>query len=217
MTLEEQGAYRNLLDEAHLRGGPIPNDERILAKACGDALAWPRIRKTVLARFTIGDDGLRNETLDEVYARTMELHRERSNAGKLGGIRSGEARRKAKAEASNEANVQANTPSKTPSQTNSPSPSPSPSPDLVSVSGLEEQKKRTAPSAPPLDRKPADNVRIITLVAHEVLKTHNGHPANGADLCDEIKALCAKRHIAYNATVVRKALDSAEVQRRTAS
>lgn len=66
MTLEEQGAYRNLLDEAWLRGGPLPNDERVLAKACGDALAWKRVRAAVMARFTLATDGWRHETLDEV-------------------------------------------------------------------------------------------------------------------------------------------------------
>lgn len=68
MTLEEQGAYRNLLDEANLRGGAIPNDERILAKACGDALAWKRIRKNVLSRFELRADGWHNETLDKNIA-----------------------------------------------------------------------------------------------------------------------------------------------------
>ena len=66
MTLEEQGAYRNLLDEATLRGGALPNDDRILAKACGDARAWKRVRAAVLRRFTLQDDGLHNETLDSV-------------------------------------------------------------------------------------------------------------------------------------------------------
>ncbi len=126
MTLAEQGAYRNLLDEAHLRGGPLPNDERILAKACGDALAWPTVRDVVMARFTLSADGWRNETMDEVYARTMALSAERSEAGRIGGLRSAEARRQAK--------VQANIASKTSSNGNSPSPSPSPSPDTVSVS-----------------------------------------------------------------------------------
>ncbi len=120
MTLEEQGAYRNLLDEAHLRGGPLPKDERILAKACGDALTWERVRSAVIARFVLHEDGWRNETLDEVYAKTMKLSRKRSKVGQLGGIRSGEARRKAKREAKQQAT------------TNSPSPSPSPS--LVSES-----------------------------------------------------------------------------------
>jgi uncharacterized protein YdaU (DUF1376 family) len=66
MTLEEQGAYRNLLDEAALRGGPLPNDERILAKACGDATRWPKLKKVLLARFEKTPEGLRNTTLDEV-------------------------------------------------------------------------------------------------------------------------------------------------------
>jgi uncharacterized protein YdaU (DUF1376 family) len=66
MTLEEQGAYRNLLDEAHLNGGALPNDERILAKACGDATRWPEVRDRVLAKFTLTPDGWRNPTLDAV-------------------------------------------------------------------------------------------------------------------------------------------------------
>ena len=68
MTLEEQGAYRNLLDEANLRGGAIPNNERILAKACGDALAWPRVRDNVLYHFELQADGWHNTTLDRVIA-----------------------------------------------------------------------------------------------------------------------------------------------------
>jgi len=66
MTLEEQGAYRNLLDEATLRGGPLPNNERVLAKASGDAIRWPEVRRAVLARFELHDDGWRNATLDKV-------------------------------------------------------------------------------------------------------------------------------------------------------
>lgn len=71
MTLEEQGAYRNLLDEATLRGGALPNDERVLAKACGDATAWRKVRATVMARFTLSDDGWRNDTLDEVLKQSL--------------------------------------------------------------------------------------------------------------------------------------------------
>jgi uncharacterized protein YdaU (DUF1376 family) len=66
MTLEEQGAYRNLLDEAALRGGAIPDDERILAKASGDALSWKRIKPVIMPRFYKTSDGWRNETLDGV-------------------------------------------------------------------------------------------------------------------------------------------------------
>ena len=68
MTLEQQGAYRNLLDEAALRGGTLPNDERILAKASGDALRWADIRPVVIEWFKLRADGWHNDTLDEVLA-----------------------------------------------------------------------------------------------------------------------------------------------------
>jgi uncharacterized protein YdaU (DUF1376 family) len=66
MTLEQQGAYRNLLDEGALRGGPLPNDEKVLAKASGDVRRWPKVRAVVMKKFTLKDDGWRNETLDRV-------------------------------------------------------------------------------------------------------------------------------------------------------
>jgi uncharacterized protein YdaU (DUF1376 family) len=84
MTLEEQGAYRNLIDEATLRGGPLPNDERILAKACGDALRWRKVRPAVLAHFVLTSDGWRNETLDDVLRTSGEIRTARSEAGKTG-------------------------------------------------------------------------------------------------------------------------------------
>jgi len=76
MTLEEQGAYRNLLDEARLRGGAIPNNENLLAKACGDARRWAKLRDVLLARFVLGPDGWRNETLDAVI-RESDLRAEK--------------------------------------------------------------------------------------------------------------------------------------------
>jgi len=66
MTLEQQGAYRNLLDEAWLRGGTLPDDERVLAKACGDAMRWSKIRAAVMGRFTLTPDGWQHETLTAV-------------------------------------------------------------------------------------------------------------------------------------------------------
>lgn len=76
MTLEEQGAYRNLLDEAHLSGGLLPNDDRVLAKACGDATRWQHVRDHVLAKFTLTADGWRNKTLDDVL---HQSHRRAEN------------------------------------------------------------------------------------------------------------------------------------------
>jgi len=70
MSLAEQGAYRNLLDEAWLRGGAIPEDENVLAKACGDPRLWRKVRPKVIARFYQSADGWRNQTLDAIIAET---------------------------------------------------------------------------------------------------------------------------------------------------
>ncbi len=84
------------------------------------------------------------------------------------------------------------------------------------IPSYKEQKIRTVAAPPPSPRHPVENVKIITKIAHEVIISHNGQPTSGADLCDEIKDLCAARHIPYNTLIVRKALDSAEVQRKKA-
>jgi uncharacterized protein YdaU (DUF1376 family) len=89
MTVEEQGAYRNLLDEATLRGGVIPNLETVLEKACGDPRIWKRVRGAVMARFRLTDEGWRNPTLDEVMGesnrRAEKQRRWRAKSSNAGG------------------------------------------------------------------------------------------------------------------------------------
>lgn len=84
MTLAEQGAYRNLIDELWLRGGVIPDEERTLAKACGDAIEWKKVKKAVMAHFYLTPEGWRNETHDQVSAFEQELHDRQSDKGKKG-------------------------------------------------------------------------------------------------------------------------------------
>jgi uncharacterized protein YdaU (DUF1376 family) len=95
LTLEEQGAYRNLLDHAHLRGGALPTDERILAKASGDAQRWKAIRARVMHYFVKREDGWHNETLDAVLAqsarRATKQQSYRARRGKKAGNANGNA------------------------------------------------------------------------------------------------------------------------------
>src|SRR4051812_49036345 len=86
MTLAEQGAYRNLLDYQRLSGGRIPNDERTLAKACGDPLEWPNVRDKVLRWFEPTSDGkhLHNRTATEINAVTDGLSDARATSGMKG-------------------------------------------------------------------------------------------------------------------------------------
>src|SRR4030095_10869350 len=83
--LEEQGAYRNLLDEATLRDGRLPAEERILAKACGDAHAWKRVRRAVLAKFVRKGRAWRDATLDAVvHESRRRMEKQRAYRARLG-------------------------------------------------------------------------------------------------------------------------------------
>ncbi len=148
-----------------------------------------------------------NESAEHVREKRRLEKEIKARAGRLGGLRSGEVRRHAAAlEAERQAEWQADT-----KQTASSKTKPHPIPSYKE----QEQEIRAVPAAPP-PRLPVENVRVIGRIAHEVLAGHLETDINGADLCEEIKVLCAIRHIAYNTVVVRKALDSAEVQRKKA-
>lgn len=140
MTLEQQGAYRNLLDEATLRGGPLPNDERVLAKACGDAKAWKRLRPVLMPRFTLTPDGWRNETLDGVLARSEEIRIAREESGRRGGL--------AKV-ANRVANDLANAVAKP--VANTLAPDPDPDPIVVSTKPHKERRLDVTPEAEALE------------------------------------------------------------------
>jgi len=132
MTLEEQGAYRNLLDEAQLRGGALPTDERVLAKACGDALAWDRLRARVMAHFVLAPDGWHNVTLDSVLRASL------GRAERQQRWRDRQAKHNADHNADHNAPHNAD-------HNEGHSPYPSPSPSLISVSVSKEEKEKSAP------------------------------------------------------------------------
>lgn len=93
MTAQEQGLYRNLIDEVYLReDGVIP--EASLAKASGDPIAWGLSKARVLNWMQKVPGGYTNAT-------AMELKRfseTKAESGKRGGLASG-AKREAKREA----------------------------------------------------------------------------------------------------------------------
>ena len=71
MNLQEQGAYRNILDQMWLRGGALPDDDEVLAKACGDAKAWPKVKSKVLRYLVKVNGEYRNDTLDQVMRESV--------------------------------------------------------------------------------------------------------------------------------------------------
>jgi len=82
MTLAQQGAYRNLLDELWLRDGVLPNNDKILAKISGDPFEWDIVKDAVMARFVLTDEGWRNTTHDEI------MYQSKRNAEKQARYRS---------------------------------------------------------------------------------------------------------------------------------
>lgn len=127
MSAEEQGLFRNLLDEIWLRPDHIiPDDPRTLAKASGDTEAWGRLGVRVLKWMVRVDGGWTNETALEVIdqsRRRAQKQKDYRNRRQQGGNETGNA----------QGNAAGNKPG---------SPSPSPSPSLIS----EERK-------PPLKTK----------------------------------------------------------------
>lgn len=82
MTLAEQGAYRNLLDELWLRGGVLPNDDRQLANVCGDATQWRKVKARVLERFYLTPEGYRHVTHDEVSEKLSDRSERQAARGR---------------------------------------------------------------------------------------------------------------------------------------
>ena len=72
LSMAEQGAYRNLLDELWLRDGFLPDDDRTLERASGAGSEWPKLRDKVLDHFAPVPGGYRHTTHDEVQAESKK-------------------------------------------------------------------------------------------------------------------------------------------------
>jgi len=80
MTAEEQGLYRNLLDEVwHRADGIIPDDPWILGRVSGDADAWQRSGAKVLHWMQRVDGGWTNDTAREVQRQSERRAENQSN------------------------------------------------------------------------------------------------------------------------------------------
>ena len=129
MTLAEQGAYRNLLDELWLRNGLLPDNDRILGKIAGDVHEWPGVRDVVMRRFTKVNEGWRHSTHDEVaaYPASQAAKGRMRMAGMTDAERSALGMRAAEARWGKNGKTPRQHASQIPAECQPPSPSPSPS------------------------------------------------------------------------------------------
>ena len=148
MTLAEQGAYRNLLDELWLRNGILPNNERILAKVAGDVEEWPKVRPAVLARFRLTTSGWRHDTHDEISAYSQRQ-------SEKGRARAAQAARESGRflPAEHQPTAGNGLVEFPPAESQPPSPSPSPSLDLLKIPISSGNGTSARTPLPPLLRK----------------------------------------------------------------
>lgn len=95
MTLEEKGAYSLILDLIYARGGPLPDDARSIAGACGCSVRkWTAIRDRLisLGKITVRDGLISNSRADLELENSSKLARNLSENGAKGGNKSAEKR-----------------------------------------------------------------------------------------------------------------------------
>jgi len=125
-TLAQRGAYADLLF-FQWEMTRLPTEREALLRLLGcsasefDAV-WPVVKR----KFVTDSQGMYNERLEAHRSKSKQLKSDKSLAGKLGGIKSGEARR-SRREADTQAAPQAPACPSAASKREAPSPSPSPS------------------------------------------------------------------------------------------
>lgn len=97
LTLEERGAYNTVLDLIYCRDGMVADDEKFIAGWLrSDVRVWRRIRSRLieLGKLYVKDGFIHNERADVVVLRALSTGLSRQDAGRTGGLKSGDVRRK---------------------------------------------------------------------------------------------------------------------------
>ena len=98
LTLEERGAFQTLLDLIYDRGGPIINNDRLLAGYMGVSLRkWAALRDTLVSKckITIEDGHITNSRAIFEIEKSLKTSRKHAENGSKGGHKSGETRKNA--------------------------------------------------------------------------------------------------------------------------
>ena len=223
LPIEARGVYREMLTQAWRRGAKLPSDHRAIQRLTGIMPdEWERCWPLVRVYWRISGEFLVNDTQLEIYKRALDTVQ--TNHDKA--VKGATARWDRKdAQASAQASAQAvpeDMPEECPlSLSLSLSPEQSPDSGILGFvrMGWPEgllctTSEKAAPSAPsPVLRKPKTNIGVITKLAHIAIQAQTTQ-TDFASLKDDIKTQCTLKHIAYDAELVGKALESALASRR---
>lgn len=208
MSFLERGVYKEMLNEQWKRRS-LPDDPQAVAdlialtpaQEAEVLVAWPVVRRKFVSSRG-GGNCIYNVALERVRRVQRENRRKHQESGGRGGKAAAANRRKKKALEASDAVAPLE---QSYSESNR---SDLTRPDLTRRDMTLVQKGSGAESAP---RTPAENVSVITKIVHEVLAL-GGIPDD--ELSEAVKSRCASLKIAYDATAVGKAIDSAREQRK---
>lgn len=97
LSLEERGAYQTVLDMIYDRGGPIVDNDRLLAGYMGVSLRkWTSLRDSLVAKgkITRADGHISNDRAISEIEKAAKTSRKHAENGSKGGYKSGEIRKK---------------------------------------------------------------------------------------------------------------------------
>lgn len=91
LTLEEQGAYRLLMDHMWIKGGSIRNDDKEVARLLRISVKrWQKIKQR-LADYLIIELGIISQKrIQKDYKKACETSKKNAENGKVGGLRTAE-------------------------------------------------------------------------------------------------------------------------------
>jgi len=91
LTLEEQGAYRLLMDHMWIKGGKLKDNDKELARLLRISVKkWQKL-KPKLADYLLFDEGkITQKRLQKDYKRACEISKKNAENGKVGGRKTAE-------------------------------------------------------------------------------------------------------------------------------
>jgi len=100
LTLEEQGAYRLLMDHMWIKGGAIKDDDAYIARYLRISVKrWQKIRERLTDYLLAGEGFITQKRLQNDYEKACITSKKNAENGKIGGKKSSENRKQHQANA----------------------------------------------------------------------------------------------------------------------
>jgi hypothetical protein len=91
LTLEEQGAYRLLMDHMWIKGGSLKNDDKEIARLLRISVKkWQKLKPKLEGYLLIYESILTHKRIQKDYKKACETSKINAENGRLGGLKTAE-------------------------------------------------------------------------------------------------------------------------------